>query len=96
MTMPEICPEIKEWKVTQFRLGENKRSSILKEISHISFPVLRMMAIWNNAIYTLECFPFMDMPSLEWINFGMFFWDLGLNNLTNVKPLRKATFPTLK
>ena len=75
--MPEVCLLIQEWQSSEIRIGrktiiigQNGQGGIIKEISHIHFPNLRLIALWRNNIRSIEDLCRVDFPSIEWINLG--------------------------
>ena len=94
--MKDVCPLIRQWNIRVLGVGQNKQATLLKEISCIGFPNLGSLIIWNNHIESIECFPLMAMPSIDWINFGTTVKDVGINRITSTKILRKVILPTLR
>ena len=67
----------------------NKNPTILKEIFHINFPVLKDIYISNNGFGTIEQFSRIFMPSLEMLI-------VGANELTRVRDFRKGYWLSLR
>ena len=66
----------------------NEVPSIIKQISHIEFPYLKSLNVWNNKIVSIEGITRLSMPSLE----KLWIWD---NLIMSIRPLRKMDWPML-
>ena len=70
--------------------GNNQTKSILKDISHISFPRLKALSVSQNCINSVEILQRIHFPCLEEL-------DVSNNCITALRSVRKCVFlPNLK
>ena len=77
--MPKHLEEIEVWRIWELQactyhliLDSINQSAILREIQHISFPILKKIDLWRNQIESIEELCRMDMPVLEYLNLSIF------------------------
>ena len=98
----ECCAAVQEWRAQNIEacnsiyiIGRNNRMAIIRDIQHISFPVLRWIYLDWNQIVCIEALCRVYMPRLEEIDLSNYHIISGYNYIVSLRPLRKCHWPHL-
>ena len=95
----DTLKDIQEWRCLRIDasyLDGNKNTAIIKDIEHIGFPHLQWLNIWSNNIVSIEGITRIRMPNLIRLWISTFFYEIDLNNIHSLRPLRKSTWGNLQ
>ncbi len=78
MKVAKLLPYIKEIRVSCLNLGilvsnsaQNHNSSILKEISTVAFPILKILNLSSNSIDCISSLKTVKLPMIECLYLGI-------------------------
>ena len=73
----------------------NDRMTLVKEIAHLYFTALTDLNLRGNMIESAEGLGRVQMPQIEGVNLCTYTDNIGNNNITSVRVIRKAAWPDL-